>query len=174
MTMQPYKKIEIQREVNLWNRWLWQPLLLLLLLSATLWGHFAQNYFLYGIALLLFSMLLVTYLYINFVKRPNEIWCEIRDRELIIAELDNPFSKNIFYEISSLNWLWIQRTHVFNQTYSKHLKCFYGEKSDTLINMNSFWFGRITNDSVQELIFYLVQHNPAMQVDESLNEVEKF
>jgi len=166
-----YRKIEIDRVRNKWNLWLWQPLMLLFFIALILLGKATDNYMVYSTMILSFAMMSIFYLYVNFIKKSNKIYCEVREDELILVELDNPFSKKIICQISALNWLWIKQNYIFGIPTSKKLECLYGENGYTLIKMNSFWYGDVSNENVQELIFYLVQYNPTVVVDESLNEV---
>ncbi len=166
-----YHKIEIERMRNPWNTWLWQPMILLFFIGLMLIGKASENYLLYSTMLMSFAMFFVFYLYLNFIKRPNKIYCEVRGDVLTLIELDNPFSKKIVCQISGLNWIWIKQRHVFGLGLHKKLECLYGENGHTLVKMNSFWFGKVSNEEVQELIFYLAQYNPTVVIDESLNEV---
>ena len=164
--------IEMERERNYWNVWLWQPLLLLFCLVSLIFAKINEFYWIYVIMILVFSVMTMFYMYINFFKPVNKIHGVIRNNILNIVELDNPFSPNLTFEINGLNWLWVQEKRILKIRLYRRLKCLYGEKTFVLVRMNSFWFGKLSNDSVQELIFYLAQHNPMMVIDEKLNEVE--
>lgn len=166
-----YRKIEIDRVRNRWNVWLWQPMILLFFLTIMLFGRAIGNYMLYSSMMLSFSMMTVIYIYVNFIKKPNKIYCEVKGEWLSLVELDNPFSKKMVLQIRALNWLWIKENDVLGIPTAKKLECLYGEDGATLIKMSSFWFGDVSNEDIQELIFYLVQYNPTVVVDESLNEV---
>lgn len=161
--------IEIEREKKAINVKLWQPMMLLGFAVLMFLGFITQNYFLYSSMLLTFSMFFVFYVYLNFIKKPSKLLCNITPKELYIAELDNPFSLDIYCETRHLKGIEIVENKRFGcSAPTRLLKCSCSEKA-YLIQLNSFWFGDISNASLQELFFYIDKYNPKVKIDERLN-----
>ncbi|MGB0864621.1 MAG: hypothetical protein ACPGXZ_16995, partial [Saprospiraceae bacterium] len=161
--------IEIEREKKAINVKLWQPLMLLGFVILMLLGFVSKNYFLYSSMLLTFSMFFVFYIYLNFIRKPSKLLCNITPKEFHIVELDNPFSLDINCQIKHLETVEIfEDKKAWYLTPTKFLKCSCQNKS-YLIQLNSFWFGDISNASLQEFFFYLDKYNPKVKIDESLN-----
>lgn len=169
--MQKIQSIEIIRTRNVWHKWCIQPLILLLLIFFVLLGKSSNDYLLYSLSLLAFAMISVMYIYLNFIQPPNLITCIITNNHLTIAELDNPFAKNISCDIRQLDKLWMEYRKIGGKVITQELQCHYNDRTYTLIQMKSFWLGDVDNESIQELIFYLDQCSNTMVIDESLNEI---
>jgi hypothetical protein len=161
--------IEIEREKKAINVKLWQPLMLLGFASLMFLGFISNNYFLYSSMLLTFSMFFVFYIYLNFIKKSSKLICNITSKELHIIELDNPFSLDIYCQTRDLKGIEIiESKRFFFSPPTRLLKCSCAQNS-YLIQLNSFWFGDISNINLQELFFYIDKYNPKVKIDESLN-----
>ena len=162
-------KFEIERERIQINVWFWQPLLVLLTFILVFISHQQKVYAIYSLVFILFPMLLIFYIYINFLKKPNLIQVEINRNRLMISEPDNPFSKSINLSIEKLEYIFKS-----NQKNIKRKSFLYVRQNNEnikLIKTKSFWYGKVTNESLQELLFYLEQQNRNLIIEESLNEL---
>ena len=164
-------KFEIERERISINVWFWQPLLIVLAFLLVFISHQQKIYALYSLVFILFPTLLMFYVYMNFLKAKSLIFVEINRGRLILNEPNNPFSKSINLPIDTLK-------HVFRSTTQRHnlkkIGFLYIDKKEEvvkLIRTKSFWYGEITNENLQELLFYLQQQNPSLMIEESLNEL---
>ena len=161
--------IEIEREKKAINIKLWQPLMLLGLASLMFLGFISNNYFLYSSMLLTFSMSFVFYIYLNFIKKSSKLLCNITPKELHIIELDNPFSLDIYCETRHLTEIEIVESKRFSCSTPTRLLKWSCLQNSYLIQLNSFWFGDISNINLQELFFYIDKYNPKVKIDENLN-----
>ena len=107
----------------------------------------------------------------NFLKAKSLIFVEINRGRLILNEPNNPFSKSINLPIDTLKHVFRSTTQRYNL---KKIGFLYIDKKEEvvkLIRTKSFWYGEITNENLQELLFYLQQQNPSLMIEESLNEL---
>ena len=157
-------KLIIEREPSKLNVFLWQPLVVLAVLMLIVMLRVLGLLVLCYLFFLVFPVLFVSYVYINFIKTPNHILIEIKRDCLIISEPENPFSKNRNVFIDGIKRISVNPIGDFLQIDVQN-------QSYRLIHMKSFWFGDVKVENLQELLFYLSNENPKIQIDDRLNEI---
>lgn len=162
-------KFEIERERIQINVWLWQPLLIFLIFMFVFISHQEKIYALYSLVFIIFPMLLIFYIYVNFLKSPNLIQVEINRNRLMMTELNNPFSRSINLSIEELERIFQSNKNWLNR--NSYLCVRQKNKDIKVLKRRSFWYGKVTNESLQELLFYLQQQNSNLIIEESLNEL---
>ncbi len=163
-------KFEIERERTSINVWFWQPLLIALLFIIVFISHQQGIYALYSLVFIFFPILFTYYIYTNFLKAKNPILVEINRSRLAINEPGNPFSRSINIPISEIERVFTKRKNMVRIRKTSFLYATKNGQRIKLIGTRSFWYGKVTNENLQELLFYLQQQNPDLLIDESLNE----
>lgn len=86
-----------------------------------------------------------------------------------MTELNNPFSRSINLSIEELERIFQSNKNWLNR--NSYLCVRQKNKDIKVLKRRSFWYGKVTNESLQELLFYLQQQNSNLIIEESLNEL---